>query len=112
MPLIPRALRPMTVIRRKAMRKGLRGDSRIWRLVAVIVLVRSDIIRHSAMREGVYGSSRFWRSVAVLLFANDARRAVAVKVPEQLGVERLAPGQTVQVSAIEPRRRRRARAAS
>lgn len=94
------------------MRKGLRGSSRIWRAVAVIVLVRSDIVRHSALREGVYGKSRFWRTVAVAVVANDARRAVAVKVPEQLGVERLAPGQSVQVSAIGPRRGRRSRVAS
>jgi hypothetical protein len=112
MSLIPKTLRPMTVIRRKAMRKGLRGNSRVWRAVAVIVLVRTDIVRHAALREGVYGKSRFWRGIALMLFANDAVRAVTVKAPEQLGVERLAPGQTVQVSAVGPRQRRRARAAS
>ncbi len=102
----------MTVIRRRAMRKGLRGNSRLWRAVAVIVLVRTDAIRYTAMREGVYGSSRFWRSVAVLLLMNDAGRKLAVKEPERLGIERLVAGQTVQVAAIGPRRRRRSRAAS
>ena len=115
MSLIPRSLRPITVLRRRAMRRGLRGDSKVWRWIAVVVLVRSDAIRYNAMREGVYGKSKFWRGVAVMLFARDAVRAVAVKAPEQLGVERLAPGQIVQVCAITPdsrRGRRRARAAS
>ncbi len=94
------------------MRRGLRGNSRFWRSIAVIALVRSDIVRHSALRDGVYGKSRFWRSVAVMLFANDARRALTVKEPDRLGTERLVEGQGVTVLALtRPSRRAQRRSA-
>jgi len=37
MALIPRAVRPSVVIRRKAMRRGILGPSTFWRVVAIFV---------------------------------------------------------------------------
>ncbi len=43
MALLPRALRPSVVIRRKAIRSGLLGPSRMWKVVAVVVFGRGSI---------------------------------------------------------------------
>ncbi len=43
MPLLPRALRPSVIIRRKAIWLGLLGPSRMWKAIAVIVFGQSTI---------------------------------------------------------------------
>ena len=43
MALLPRALRPSVIIRRKAIRLGLLGPSRLWKIIAVVVFGRGSI---------------------------------------------------------------------
>ncbi len=43
MPKVPPSLRPGRIIRRKAMRQGIRGSSSFWKFVAVVVFGRSTI---------------------------------------------------------------------
>jgi hypothetical protein len=109
MPIIPRSLRPMVVLRRQATRRGLRGNSRFWRWVAFLVYIRSDVARHAAIREGVFGKSLIWRAVAVVVFADQIMRTVLVKSPQKLGTERLVAGQAVHISSIAPVSRREQR---
>ena len=45
MALLPYALRPSVVIRRKAIRQGLLGPSLLWKVVAVAVFGRSSVKR-------------------------------------------------------------------
>ena len=51
MALLPYALRPSVVIRRKAIRQGILGPSRLWKLVAAMVFGRGTIKK-------VFGKSR------------------------------------------------------
>jgi hypothetical protein len=106
--LIPRALRPMTLIRRRMMRGGLKSDSDIYRLMALLLVGRPALVRSTAMRQGFAGRDKFWRLVAYGIIANDVRRKLTVKQPERLGTERLLEGQSVVVSALPRSGRRRA----
>lgn len=108
MSLLPRALRPMTLIRRRMMRGGLRSDSDIYRLVALLLVGRPALVRSTAMRQGFAGRDKFWRVVAFGLIANDIRRKLTVKEPDRLGIERLVEGQSVVISALPRSGRRRA----
>ena len=40
---LPRALRPSIIIRRKAIRQGILGPSRVWKVIAAIVFGKSSI---------------------------------------------------------------------
>jgi hypothetical protein len=111
MALIPRALRPMTFVRRRAMRKGFQSDSHVMRLIALLVIGRPALVKQNAMRQGFVGNDRFWKTVAVVYLANDVRRKLTVREPEFLGVERLVEGQGVKITALPRSSRRAARAA-
>ena len=112
MALIPRALRPMTFIRRRAMRKGVSSNSDIVRLVSLLLVGRPAIVRQTAFRQGFRRGDRFWRSVAYFLVAGDIWRKLTVKEPDRLGTEKLVEGQRVTVLALpRPTRRERRRSA-
>lgn len=59
-------------------------------------------LRHRALYDGVLGGSTLWKIVAVMVVL----RKVFGKQPEHLGIERLAPGQSIQIIAIKPSSRR------
>jgi hypothetical protein len=73
---LPASVRPSVVIRRKALSQGLLGESSVWRLVAVFVLLRKPIER------------------------------VVLRQPEPLGRYRIRPGSTMRVSSFEPTTRK------
>jgi hypothetical protein len=111
MSLIPRSLRPMTFVRRRAMRRGFRSKNDVVRLLALLVVGRPALVKQNALRQGLVGNDRFWKTVAVILVANDVRRKLTVREPEHLGIERLGEGQSVTITALSPSSRRAARAA-
>lgn len=43
MALLPRALRPSVIVRRKAIRQGILGPSRPWKVIAALVFGRKSI---------------------------------------------------------------------
>lgn len=100
MQLIPRSVRPMALIRRRALRRGLRGNSAMWRWIAVIVIGRSSAVRHVAFRDGLRRGNRFWKIVAFGIVLSDVVNKVAVKRPEQLAIERLVAGEAVEVRSL------------
>ena len=113
MKLIPYALRPSTLLRRQAMKRGLRSDSELVQLISFLAVSRPAVIRRTATRRGLLGTSRLWRVVGYWFVAGDVYRKLAVKEPDRLGTERLSEGQTVTVVTMHrPTRRERRRAAS
>jgi len=108
MQLIPRSVRPMALVRRRALRRGLRGNSAMWRWIAVIVIGRSSAVRHVAFRDGLRRGNRFWRIVAYGILVSDVANKVAVKRPERLATERLVAGQAVEVRSLPASARRAA----
>jgi len=107
MSVIP-SMRPMAVVKRQALRRGLRGNSQAWRWIAVLLVGRSAVVRNVAIRDGLRGGNRFWRYVAVGIMISDLASKFVVKEPDRLGVERLKPGQGVKVKSLGPDRRRAA----
>jgi hypothetical protein len=53
MALIPRALRPAAIVRRKAMYDGIFGSSTLWKAVAVVVFGKSTLKRFFGKNEEV-----------------------------------------------------------
>jgi hypothetical protein len=98
----------MTFVRRRMMRRGLKSDSDIYRLVALLLVGRPALVRSTAMRQGFARRDRFWRVVAFAILANDLWRKLTVKEPDRLGTERLVEGQSVIISALPRSGRRRA----
>lgn len=103
MSLIPRALRPMTILRRRAMRRGLRGDSAMWQFVALMLMGGSSAMKLTARREGFFGGSRFWKTVFYAVIVNDLVKKIAVKETEVLSTEKLTAGQSVTITALDPK---------
>lgn len=66
-------------------------------------------VRRRALYDGVLGSSTLWKLVAAAVFGRSVLRRVLGRHPEHLSVERLRPGQSVQVIALGPRGSRRQR---
>lgn len=65
-------------------------------------LVRSPIggLRGLAVRRGLLGGSRPWMIVAGVLWGLRLLRRASGRRPELLSVERLKPGQTLQITAL------------
>ena len=100
MALIPRVIHPMTYVRRRALRGGMQSRSQLVRFLSLLIVGRPALVRQNAFRQGVRGSSRLWRTVAVGLIVGDMWRKLTVKEPDQLGTERLVEGQGVTVLAM------------
>lgn len=68
-------------------------------------LVRSPIsgLRSLALRRGLLGGSRPWMIVAGVLWGLRLLRRASGRRPELLAVERLKPGQTLQITALSDR---------
>jgi hypothetical protein len=90
----------MSFLRRRALRKGVSSENELFRLISLLLIGRPALVRRDAYRQGFRGSSRFWRVIAYGFVANDIRRKLTVKEPDQLGVERLVEGQTVTITAL------------
>ena len=62
----------------------------------------SALIRSRALHRGILGSSPMWRAIAVIVFGRRLLKRLFGKTPENLGTEKLEPGQFVRVEAIPP----------
>jgi len=62
----------------------------------------SALIRSRALQRGILGSSPLWRAVAVVVFGRRLLKRIFGKTPENLGTEKLEPGQAVHIAAIAP----------
>jgi hypothetical protein len=69
----------------------------------------SVYVRTTAVRRGVLGGDRFWRTIAVMIVAGEVLRRVFGRSPELLSIERLEPGQSVQIRTLPASERRRRR---
>ena len=101
----------MTILRRRAVRRGFQSNRNYMRLIALLLVGRPALLRQNAIRQGFIGKDRFWKTVAYVFLANDVLRKLVVKEPERLGIERLVEGQSVTVTALPRSSRRAARAA-
>ena len=80
-------------------------------IVMAATLARSPIVglRSIAVRRGLLGGSRAWMIVAGVLWGARLLRRASSRRPEVVSIERLKPGQAVQVTALESSGRRGSR---
>ena len=71
----------------------------------------SAVVRSKAVRKGLIGGSRGWMVVGVLVYGWKALRWLTTRRPELVSVERIEPGQTVQITTVAAPSRRERRAA-
>ena len=71
----------------------------------------SALIRTRAIRRGILGQSPLWRAIALVVFGRRFLKRILGKNPENLGTEKLEAGQFVRIEAIAPPSRRERRGA-
>lgn len=64
-------------------------------------------LRRNAFYKGLLGPSTGWRRVFVALVVGRAVRSIWKREPKVAAIEVLAPGQSVEVRALAPQRRRK-----
>lgn len=60
----------------------------------------SALIFSNAMRKGIFGDSRVWKAVGVAILARRGLRKVMGSEPQTIAVERIKPGETVILRGV------------
>jgi hypothetical protein len=110
MALLPYALRPVSVVRRTALRRGVRGTSFFWSAVAGLLLGEGSYVRSQAIRRGLIGGSRSWQVLAGLMILKEAANS-AGKKPENLGKVSVGMGSFLRLNAEKPMTKKQQKAA-
>jgi len=66
-------------------------------------------LRSRSVKEGLLSGRRSWFIVGVFVWGLKLMRKMSARSPQIVSTEVLRPGQTVSVSALEPKARRRNR---
>ncbi|CAB4718285.1 unannotated protein [freshwater metagenome] len=66
-------------------------------------------LRSRSVKEGLLGGRRSWFIIGVFVWGFKLIRKMTSRSPQVVSTEVLRPGQTVSVSALEPKVRRRDR---
>ncbi len=66
----------------------------------------SAVIRRKAMRQGILGSSSFWKLVAVFVFGGKTIRRFFGKTPDHLGTRTIGVGSFLSVAVLVPMTRK------
>lgn len=70
------------------------------------------LVRHNALSKGVFGGRKGWMFVGFLLWAPRVAKRMFGRTEETLTLEKLAPGQTVTITAVRPPTRAERKAAA
>jgi len=102
MALLPYALRPRTVLRKTAVKRGATGSSVLWKAASIYFVGGPVRLRSTAIRLGFSGGNRKWQAIGVAaILGNDVRRAVS-RQPETLGTWKAGMGDFVRVTTSKP----------
>ena len=102
MALVPYALRPRTVLRRAAVKRGATGNSVLWKAASIYFVGGPIRLRSTAIRLGFSGGNRKWQAVgAAVLLTHDLRRVFS-KQPEPLGSWKAGADSFVRVTTSKP----------
>ena len=66
-------------------------------------------LRSRSVKEGLARGRRVWFIVGVFVWGARLLRRIGRRTPQMVSTEKLRPGQTLSVSAMEPTTRRRSR---
>ncbi|MEX2626285.1 MAG: hypothetical protein WD225_05340 [Ilumatobacteraceae bacterium] len=65
-----------------------------------------SVLKRRALRDGIFGQSTAWRVVAVVAFGAPLVRRLVAKRPDVVLIEELLPGESMQITPIAPTSRR------
>lgn len=63
----------------------------------------SVVIFRSAMRKGIFGDSRVWKAIGIAILARRGFRKIMGTEPRTIAVERIKPGETVVLRGVRSR---------
>jgi hypothetical protein len=63
----------------------------------------SALIFSNAMRKGLFGDSRVWKAVGIVILARRGLKKLMGSEPRTLAVERIKPGETVILRGVRSR---------
>jgi hypothetical protein len=66
-------------------------------------------LRSRSVKDGLIGGRRSWFIIGIFVWSFKLFRKMAMRSPQVVSTEVLRPGQSVSVSALEPKVRRRNR---
>lgn len=69
------------------------------------------LLRQRSIQRGLFGGSRGWMAIGVLVWLPRIWKRFAGRQEELLATERLQPGQSIQIDAVQPPTRRELKAA-
>jgi len=69
------------------------------------------LLRQRSIQRGLFGGSRGWMAIGVLVWLPRLWKRFAGRQEELLATERLRPGQSIQIDAVQPPTRRELKAA-
>lgn len=70
----------------------------------------SALLRQRSLQKGLFGGSRGWMAVGILVWGPRLLKRLFGRREELIATERLRPGQSIQLDAIEPPTRREIKA--
>ena len=71
----------------------------------------SAVLRQRSLQRGLFGGHRGWMAIGVLVWLPRVLKRLAGRHQELIATERLRPGQTIQLTAVEPPTRSERKAA-
>lgn len=63
----------------------------------------SVVLFRSAMRKGIFGDSRVWKAVGIAMLARRGFKKIMGTEPRTIAVERIKPGETVILRGVRSR---------
>lgn len=70
----------------------------------------AGLLKSKAVRKGLIGGSRGWMTLGVVMYGWKALRWLSSRRPETISVERIEPGQSIQITTVAAPTRRERRA--
>lgn len=74
--------------------------------MALLPAAAVAVVKRRALRDGIFGQSAAWKFVAVVAFGGPLLRRLIAKRPEVVLIEELRPGESMQITPIAPAGRR------
>jgi hypothetical protein len=68
------------------------------------ILAPSALLFSNAMRKGIFGDSRLWKVVGIAILTRRGLKKVLGSEPQTVAIERLKPGETIVLRGVRSRK--------
>ena len=67
------------------------------------ILAPSALLFSNAMRKGIFGDSRLWKIIGITILARRGLKKVMGSEPQTVAIERIRPGETLILRGVRSR---------